>query len=255
MRRAFCAHQRAVAGARMTSHTDPTAEPDARLPFDPERAPIVGIASEPAIPADRLTVERLRAAFVAPRVWRPEVSDESRKPRLRSGATGPVPASVLIPVVARSAGMTVLLTERTAHLHDHAGQVSFPGGSAESHDVDEIDSALRESEEEIGLGRRHVEVIGRLPDYPTITGFMVAPIVALVLPPFDLTLDDFEVAEVFEVPLSFLMNPAHHERREIVFDEGVRHFIAMPHGDHFIWGATAAMLRNLYHFLHAQLID
>ncbi|MGI9025933.1 MAG: NUDIX hydrolase [Burkholderiaceae bacterium] len=239
----------------MTSHTDPAAESISPLPFVPRQAPIVGVASEPAIPADRLTVERLRAAFAAPRAWLPEVTDESRKPRLRSGATGPVPASVLIPIVARDEGLTVLLTERTAHLNDHAGQVSFPGGSAEPGDVDVIASALRECEEEIGLDRRHIEVIGRLPDYPTVTGFVVAQIVALVFPPFDLTLDDFEVAEAFEVPLSFLMNPAHHERREIVFDQGVRLFTAMPHGDHFIWGATAAMLRNLYRFLHAQLRD
>ena len=239
----------------MTSHTDPTAEPIAPLPFDPQQSPIVGIASEPAIAADRLTVERVRAAFVAPRAWQPEVSDESKKPRLRVGATGPVPASVLIPIVARAGGLTVLFTERTAHLNDHAGQVSFPGGSAEPGDIDAIDSALRESEEEIGLARRHVEVIGRLPDYPTITGFMVAPIVALVFPPFDLMLDAFEVAEAFEAPLAFLMNPGHHERREIVFDGEVRHFTAMPHGDHFIWGATAAMIRNLYRFLHAQLRD
>ncbi len=237
----------------MTSHTDPTAEPLAPLTFDPERSPVVGIASEPAIAADRLTVARLRAAFIAPRMWQPEVSDESRKPRLRSGATGPVPASVLIPLVVRDEGLTVLLTERTAHLNDHAGQVSFPGGSTEHGDVDAIDTALRESQEEIGLDRRHVEVIGRLPDYATVTGFMVAPIVALVFPPFELALDEFEVAEAFETPLEFLMNPAHHERREITFDEGVRHFTAMPHGNHFIWGATAAMLRNLYHFLHAQL--
>ena len=239
-----------------SSHSaDPTAEPVALLPFDPEQTPIVSVAGEPAIAVDRLTVERLRASFVAARVWQPEVSDESRKPRLRSGATGPVPASVLIPLVARDDGLTELLTERTVHFHDHAGQVSFPGGSAERGDVDAIDTALRESEEEIGLDRRHVEVIGRLPDYPTITGFMVAPIVALVFPPFDLSLDDFEVAEAFEVPLAFLMNPAHHERREIAFDQGVRYFTAMPHGDHFIWGATAAMLRNLYHFLYAQLVD
>jgi 8-oxo-dGTP pyrophosphatase MutT (NUDIX family) len=234
---------------------DPTAEPTAQLPFDPEQAPIVDVVREPAIRIDRLTPERVREAFVAPRPWPIEASDESRTPRLRVGATGPVPASVLIPLIVRNEGLTVLLTERTAHLHDHAGQVSFPGGSVEAHDADAIETALRESEEEIGLGRRHVEVIGRLPDYPTITGFMVAQIVALVHPPFDLTLDAFEVAEAFEVPLAFLMDPANHERREIVFDEGVRQFTAMPHGPHFIWGATAAMLRNLYRFLHAQLGD
>ncbi|MEO9065921.1 MAG: CoA pyrophosphatase, partial [Burkholderiaceae bacterium] len=185
--------------------------------------------------------------------WLPERSDESRKPRLRNGATGLVAASVLVPIVVRHGGPTMLLTERTAHLNDHAGQVSFPGGSAEVDDVDEIATALRETEEEISLSRRHVEVIGRLPDYPTITGFNVAPIVALVYPPFALTLDAFEVAEAFEVPLAFLLDPANQERREIVMDDHVRLFTAMPYGSHFVWGATAAMLRNLYLFLAAQL--
>lgn len=230
----------------------PTPVPTSRPPFDPETAPIVGFASGGAVSAAALTVERLRRAFAEPRDWQPERSDESRKPRLRKGATGLVPASVLVPIVVRDDGPTILLTERTAHLNDHAGQVSFPGGSAEPEDVDAIDTALRECEEEIGLDRSHVEVLGRLPDYPTITGFNVAPIVALVRPPFTLTLDPFEVAEAFEVPLAFVLDPAHHERREIVMDGSVRHFIAMPYDAHFIWGATAAMLRNLYLFIAAQ---
>jgi 8-oxo-dGTP pyrophosphatase MutT (NUDIX family) len=230
----------------------PTEGPTRRPPFDPETAPMVGIAEGAAIPASLLTVERLRRAFVDPVDWTPERSDESRKPRLRRGASGLVPASVLVPIVAREDGPTMLLTERTAHLNDHAGQVSFPGGSAEPDDVDAVDTALRESEEEIGLARKHVEVIGRLPDYPTITGFNVAPIVALVHPPFALTLDAFEVAEAFEVPLAFLFDPANQQRREIPMDGRMRHFLAMPYGAHFIWGATAAMLRNLYLFIAAQ---
>lgn len=230
----------------------PTPVPAPPPPFDPEKAPIVGRAGGAAIPAPMLTAERLRQAFVDPRGWQPERSDESRKPRLRKGATGLVPASVLVPIVVREDGPTILLTERTAHLNDHAGQVSFPGGSAEPEDVDAIATALRESEEEIGLDRSRVEVIGRLPDYPTITGFNVVPIVALVRPPFSLTLDAFEVAEAFEVPLGFVFDPAHHERREIVMDSHVRHFVAMPYGSHFIWGATASMLRNLYLFVAAQ---
>ncbi len=231
----------------------PTPTPSARPPFDPEAAPISGAAAGRAIAPTLLTAERLRQAFAAPKDWQPERSDESRKPRLRSGATGLVPASVLVPIVVRDSGPTMLLTERTAHLNDHAGQVSFPGGSSEPEDIDAVATALRESKEEIGLDRSHVEVIGRLPDYPTITGFNVVPIVALVLPPFTLTLDAFEVAEAFEVPLDFLFDPANHERREIAMDGVVRHFLAMPYGSHFIWGATASMLRNLYLFMAAQL--
>ena len=236
----------------MSSSHDDSAAPGRLPPFDPEAAPIVGRAGGGAVDPAMLTRDRWRAMFAAPRPWTPERSDESRKPRLRRGATGLVAASVLVPIVLRDDGPTVLLTERTAHLNDHAGQVSFPGGSAEPDDLDVVATALRETEEEIGLDRAHVEVVGRLPDYPTITGFNVSPIVALVQPRFTLALDAFEVAEAFEVPLAFVFDPANQQRREIVMDRHVRHFIAMPHGSHFIWGATAAMLRNLYLFIAAQ---
>lgn len=231
----------------------PRPGPVRQPPFDPEQAPIVGRAPGAPVPEDRLDAAWLRAVFAQPAPWQPERSDESRKPRLRAGATGLVPASVLVPIVVSDGPPTVLLTERTAHLNDHAGQVSFPGGSAEPEDRDAVATALRETEEEIGLSRTHVEVIGRLPDYPTITGFNVAPIVALVQRPFALTLDAFEVAEAFEVPLAFLLDPSHHERRRIVLDDYARTFTAMPFGRHFVWGATAAMLRNLYLFLAAQV--
>jgi 8-oxo-dGTP pyrophosphatase MutT (NUDIX family) len=154
----------------------------------------------------------------------------------------------------------VLLTRRTEHLNEHAGQISFPGGKAEPHDVDAVAAALRETEEEIGLPASHVEVIGRLPIYTTITRFVVTPVVGLVKPPFELALDAFEVAEAFEVPLQFLMTPAHHHRHVFEFDGHSRQFLSMPWQgidaagqprEYFIWGATAAMLRNLYRFLVA----
>ena len=239
-----------------SSVSSDTPPPSAAGPgFDPEQAPIVGRASGVAVPVERLTPERLRRVFGTPDDWQPERSDESRRPRLRRGATGLVAASVLVPIVVHATGPTMLLTERTAHLNDHAGQVSFPGGSAEAGDADEVATALREAEEEIGLERGRVEVIGRLPDYPTVTGFNVAPIVALVHPPLALTLEVFEVAEAFEVPLAFLLDPVNHERRSIDFDGQTRCFTAMPYGPHFVWGATAAMLRNLYLFLAAQSAD
>jgi 8-oxo-dGTP pyrophosphatase MutT (NUDIX family) len=236
--------------------SDPPAPVSARMPpFDPVDADVIGHASGPAIAAS-LDADRLRRVFGAPRAWQPEPTDETRRPRFRNGASDYVAASVLVPIVLREAAPTMLLTQRTAHLNAHAGQVSFPGGSAESGDADAIATALRETEEEIGLRHDRVEVIGRLSEYLTVTGFRVTPIVALVHPPFTLVLDAFEVDSVFEVPLPFLLDPANHERRRAVTFEGeVRHFTAMPYGDRFIWGATAAMLRNFYLFLLAHEQD
>jgi 8-oxo-dGTP pyrophosphatase MutT (NUDIX family) len=155
------------------------------------------------------------------------------------------PAAVLFPIVERDNGHTVLLTQRTAHLRDHAGQVSFPGGRVEADDPSPVHTALRETEEEIGLPREQVEVLGFLPEYRTGTGFRVTPVVALVRPPFSLVLDPFEVAEAFEVPLSFLLDPANHKRHSLHYRGALRHFFAMPYGDYFIWGATAGMIRSL----------
>jgi 8-oxo-dGTP pyrophosphatase MutT (NUDIX family) len=154
----------------------------------------------------------------------------------------------------------VLLTRRTEHLRDHAGQISFPGGRAEPGDADAAATALRESAEEIGLAPDRVEVIGTLPDYTTVTSYVVTPVVALLRTPFSVAPDSFEVAEVFEVPLAFLMTPAHHRRHAVEFEGRRRQFLSIPwrgrgadgiEREYFIWGATAAMLRNLYRFLAA----
>ena len=155
------------------------------------------------------------------------------------------PAAVLFPIVLRDNEHTVLLTQRTAHLKDHAGQISFPGGRVEAEDLSPIHTALRETEEEIGLARDRIEVLGFLPEYLTGTGFRVTPVVALVNPPFELALDPFEVAEAFEVPLEFLLDPANHKRHSLHYRGALRHFFAMPYGDYFIWGATAGMIRSL----------
>ncbi len=155
------------------------------------------------------------------------------------------PAAVLFPIVRRESGDTVLLTQRTAHLRDHAGQISFPGGRVEATDASPLDTALRETEEEIGLDRRHVELLGYLPEYRTGTGFRVTPVVATVRPPFDLTPDPFEVAEIFEVPLAFLLDRNNHQQHSIHHRGALRHYLAMPYGEYFIWGATAGMIRSL----------
>jgi 8-oxo-dGTP pyrophosphatase MutT (NUDIX family) len=160
------------------------------------------------------------------------------------------PASVLVPLVLRPDGPTVLLTRRTAHLAAHAGQISFPGGGLEECDVDAVACALRETEEEIGLARQQVEIIGRLDTYVVRTGFQVTPVVGLVTPPFELKRDDFEVAEVFEVPLAFILDSGNHERRMREDFGGLkREFWVMPYEDYYIWGATAGMLVNLYEVL------
>ncbi len=165
-----------------------------------------------------------------------------------------VPAAVLIAIVAREGEGTVLLTHRTEHLRSHSGQIAFPGGRAEPDDRDAVATALRETREEIGLASHAVDVIGRLPEYRTGTGYRVTPVVGLVESAYELRPDANEVAAVFEVPLAFLMDPRNHQRRRVDEPDGARSFFAMPYFDaggreHFIWGATAAMLRNLYRFL------
>ncbi|RZT95328.1 CoA pyrophosphatase [Rivibacter subsaxonicus] len=223
-----------------------------RVPIiDPRVVPVVGRDSaNPAVPGARLTPEALRARFGAPPAWTPEIRGDGRLLD-----RDPTAASVLVPLVARGDGVSVLLTLRTDHLKDHAGQISFPGGRAEDEDVDVVATALRETEEEVGLARDHIEVIGALPIYTTVTNFVVTPVVAIVESGFSLRPDPVEVAEVFEVPLAFLMTPAHHQRHAFDWQGGRREFWSMPwHAPdrdepYFIWGATAAMLRNLYRFL------
>ena len=155
------------------------------------------------------------------------------------------PASVLFPIVLRQSGPSVLLTQRTAHLKDHPGQISFPGGRVEPADASPAATALREAQEEIGLAARHVEILGYLPEYRTGTGFRVTPVVAVVKPPFDLRPEPGEVAEIFEVPFSFLMDSANHQQHSQHYRGKLRHYFAMPYGEYFIWGATAGMIVTL----------
>lgn len=161
-------------------------------------------------------------------------------------------AAVLVPLIDRPDGLTVLLTHRTAHLANHAGQVSFPGGRVDLADGDAEETALRETQEEIGLERSHVRIIGRLDTYITRTGFAVTPVVAVIEPPFELAPDPFEVAEVFEVPLPFLLDQNNHQLCSREFEGTVRYFYAMPYGRHYIWGATAGILMNLYELLRER---
>jgi len=155
------------------------------------------------------------------------------------------PAAVLVPLVDHPQGMTVLLTQRTAHLSAHAGQIAFPGGRIEKEDADAVAAALRETEEEIGLARQHVAVIGRLDTYVTGTGFEVTPVVGIVTPPLALAIDPNEVAEAFEVPLAFVLDAQNHRRFTREYEAHTRTFFMLPYEDRNIWGATAGMLVNL----------
>jgi 8-oxo-dGTP pyrophosphatase MutT (NUDIX family) len=159
------------------------------------------------------------------------------------------PASVLVPIVTHAGGLTVLFTQRTAQLRAHSGQVSFPGGRAEPGDASPEFTALRETQEEIGLAPGRVEVIARMPEYLTRTGYRVTPVVGLVAPPLELAPDSREVAEAFEVPLAFLLDPANHQRETRELGGRTVGFWVMQHGERRIWGATAGMLMNLYRML------
>jgi len=230
--------------------------PFAPMPaFDPRTVPVTSVDSNlPAVAPLQLTAAALRARFMAPPVWEPEVR---REPLFASRL--PAPAAVLIPIIQRAEPM-VLLTQRTLHLSTHSGQVAFPGGRVDEGDVSSVAAALREAYEEVGLSARFVEVLGNLPTYTTGTSFIVTPVVALVQPGFELTLNPYEVAASFEVPLAFLMNPAHHQRHRLAWvaeggQQEQREWFSMPYQDglhqRYVWGATAGMLRNLYRFLSA----
>jgi|UniRef100_UPI0040470F15 8-oxo-dGTP pyrophosphatase MutT (NUDIX family) len=226
------------------------------LGFDAQAIPIHRVCDDQsALPREFLEPSRIKKYVQSPPIWEPEITDENRHViaadiiSKRQAAGKITQAAVLIPLLMQSNGLTVLLTQRTDHLHDHAGQISFPGGRIDPGDLGPHDTALRESAEEIGLDRTGVEIIGHLPQYLTVSGYSVTPVVGLVKPQAEYVLDRFEVADIFEVPLDFLMNPANHQIRVWQSDQGSRRFYSMPYENRFIWGATAGMLRNLYHLL------
>lgn len=226
--------------------------------FDPREVPVLSVDRDlPPVPAERMLAPALRARFAVPPCWQPEVE---REPQFSDHP--PAQAAVLLPLVQRATGPTVLLTQRTQHLPTHAGQIAFPGGKIDPHDGSARAAALREAQEEVGLHPQHIEVIGELPTYRTGSGFVVTPVVALVQPPFGLCPNPGEVDAVFEVPLSFLMNPANHRRHAFEWHGRQRQWFSMPYlevlphakapVERFIWGATAGMLRNFYRFLLAD---
>lgn len=160
-------------------------------------------------------------------------------------------AAVLIPVVDRGDEASVILTKRTEKLRSHSGQVAFPGGRIDPTDPTPEFAALRETEEEIGLSQDFIEVVGRMPDYVSGSGFRISPVLSVVKPGFMLTINEDEVDAAFEVPLSFLMDPANHTKSSRVWQEQERFFYTMPFGERYIWGVTAGIIRTLYERLYA----
>ncbi len=218
--------------------------------FDPKLAEYLPTAEAlPAVPAQRLAVDSMRCRFVQPPRWQPETLRETGS--LRGGAT---PAAVLLAVVPRPEP-TIVLTVRSAHLPVHAGQIAFPGGKIDAQDSHAVEAALREAHEEIGLSPSCVEVLGELPAFFTGTGFSVTPVIGLV--PTDVVFrpNPGEVEQVFEVPLAFLLDPDNHRRQQVEFQGAMRQWYAMPYvrngQEFYIWGVTAGILRNFYHFLVA----
>jgi len=226
-----------------------------RLPlFDPRQVPVIRIDDHlPAVPLERLQPSALRQRFNSPPDWEPELRSE-----IKYMERVPLHAAVLLPIVMHQRP-TVLLTERTLHLSTHSGQIAFPGGKVDADDADAAATALREAQEEVGLDPAFVQVLGLLPHYVTGSAFIITPVVALVQPGFTLTPNAHEVAAIFEVPLDFLMNPAHHQRHAFDWEGQRREWFSMPYQEagqgcsveRFIWGATAGILRNFYRLLSA----
>ena len=222
-----------------------------KLPdFDPRLIPVDGFDSHlSAVPNFSLQPAALRQRFASPPLWEPELLAEKK-----FMDRAPMHAAVLLPIVMRE-HPTVLLTERTQHLSTHSGQIAFPGGKADENDANAAATALREAQEEVGLDPSFVQVLGVMPHYITGSAFIITPVVALVQPGFTLMPNANEVADIFEVPLEFLMNPAHHQRHSFEWEGVRREWFSIPYQDgltqRFIWGATAGILRNFYRLLSA----
>lgn len=220
------------------------------LIFDPQQVPVFQVdAHLEAVPVQHLSPSALQARFAKPPVWQPELMRE-RKFLDRA----PAQAAVLLGIVMRDEP-TVLLTQRPSHMSTHAGQIAFAGGKCDAEDADAAATALREAHEEVGLEAKYVQVLGTLPEYITGSAFHVTPVVALIEPDMRLQINTQEVADAFEVPLAYLMNPAHHRWHRYEHEGVVREWLSMPYQDddhlRFVWGATAGMLRNFYRFLRA----
>jgi 8-oxo-dGTP pyrophosphatase MutT (NUDIX family) len=218
--------------------------------FDPRLVAVSHVDTQLlAVSLEAMQPQALRQRFASPPAWQPELVAEKK-----FADRQPMLAAVLIPIIMR-AEPTVLLTLRASHLSTHSGQIAFPGGKVDASDADAVAAAIREAQEEVGLLPSALEVLGQLPEYLTGSVFHVTPVVALVRPELSLVPNPNEVADMFEVPLAFLMNPANHHHHQVELQGVHREWLSIPYHDgvteRFIWGATAGMLRNLYRFLLA----
>ncbi|MFA5488150.1 MAG: CoA pyrophosphatase [Candidimonas sp.] len=224
--------------------------------FDPLVQPTVACGALAPLPLPALELDFIDRAFARTFTWKVEpvftdsFSIEGQEPRDVKAA------AVFFPLIQRSDGLHVLFTRRATHLSNHAGQISFPGGRIEASDQDAVAAALRETQEEIGVGPEFVRLIGAQPSFLTSTRFAMKPIIGELRPGFVLRPDASEVAEVFEVPLSFLMDTSKHRLHMVQLPSGnSRYYFSITWESYFIWGATAALIRNFYHYLAAAYVD
>jgi len=220
--------------------------------FDPAAQPIVPMPREPELASSTLQLPFIRRAFAKDIPWEVEPLFMDHFDLDTSGQSEITPAAVLIPLIEREKELHVLLTRRSAHLYSHAGQICFPGGRIESTDAGYIEAALRETWEEVGVEPRYIELLGSQPSFLTSSGYTMKPIIGVLRPGYQLKADRSEVAEIFEVPLATLLSPNQHKLHQIrPQDGGPRKFFSITWQKYFIWGATAALIRNLYHYLAA----
>ncbi len=221
--------------------------------FDPQSQPVVKLADSDLLLPDSIRLDFIREAFRQPVSWQVEpIFAESFSSYCSKEHALLRHAAVFMPLIQRGPDVHVLFTKRTEHLSDHAGQICFPGGSTDPSDKSEIETALRETHEEIGVSREYIQLIGTQPAYITVSQFLMTPVVGVLKPGFKITPDTNEVAEVFEVPLQVLLDPRKHRLHKLPAKIGnERYYFSMQWENHFIWGATAALIRNFYHFMVA----
>jgi len=223
--------------------------------FDPRSQPVVSSETLPPLSPQSIQLDFIQHAFSHAIDWQVEPIFTHSFSIEKQNVEDVRQAAVFFPLIERPSGLHVLFTRRASHLHDHAGQISFPGGRIEASDRDEIAAALRETYEEIGVGPEFIRCIGTQPGFLTSTRFTMKPVIGQILPGFKLAPNTSEVAEVFEVPLSVLMDTTlHHLHRANLPGGGHRFYFSITWQSYFIWGATAALIRNFYHFLAAAQI-